>query len=170
MAAHPSANIATCAERPVITTIMSVFITSKESPACAVAPLLNASSLLNGVLIFVQAARNSHRREKSRRAAHSTPWEVRENHINRSWNFIRLTTLQGKCERDVASRVTHRASIKCLISILEMHYSRGCGATDPCNVFGPPCINCSGRESARGVVRRPCSTTISRHSWYRRNL
>src|SRR5215469_18240113 len=141
MGEHLSTNIVICGGKPAITITMSLCTTSRENRACAVARLSNALSSLNAVHIFVQAARNSHRCEKSWRAAHRTSGEVRERHINCGWNLIRLAALQGQCERDVSPRVTYRMLIERLVSALKMHDRCGCCTTDSPDIFGEPCVD-----------------------------
>src|SRR5260221_12012304 len=170
MGEHLSTNIAICGGRPAITITMSVCTTSRENRVCAVARLSNASSSLNAVHIFVQAARNSHRCEKSRRAAHSTSREVRERYINCGWNLIRLAALKGQRERDVSPRVTHRMLIERLVSALEMNDRCGCCAIDSRDMFGKPRVDGYRRGSSGGIVCRPRLTSICRNGRYRRNL
>src|SRR6266446_10068335 len=141
MGEHLSTNIAICGGRPAIIITMSVCTTSRENRACAVVRLSNASSSLNAVHIFVRAARNSHRCEKSRRAAHSTSREVCERYINCGWNLIRLAALEGQRERDVSPCVTHRMLIESLVSALEMNDRCGCCTIDSRDIFGKPRVD-----------------------------
>src|SRR5260370_5818408 len=160
MGDHLSTNIAICGWRPAIIITMSVCTTSRENRVCAVARLSNASSSLNAVHIFVQAARNSHRCEKSRRAAHSTSREVRERYINCGWNLIRLAALKGQRERDGSPRVTHRMLIERLGSALEIDDRCGCCAIDSPDIFGKPRVVGYRQGSSLAIFSRPRSTPI----------
>src|SRR6266849_1822841 len=70
-------------------------ITSRESLATAAARLSSVLYWVSAVRIFVQHAKNSHRREESGGTIHQrTSRKDLEYYVNRRWNFSWLTTLE----------------------------------------------------------------------------
>ncbi len=85
-------SIVTFGEKLAITTIMYVFITSKESLACAVARLSSVLLLPKEARIFAHIVRNLLRCEKRGSAFYGISRKTKS-YINSCWNSNWLTPL-----------------------------------------------------------------------------
>src|SRR5437764_14557310 len=105
MEEHPSASIATCGVKLVITTTMCGCTTGKGSPAFAVAHLSSVSLLVSAVHTFARTARNSLRSEKRLLAMYGPPCKVAKCDVNRGWNLRWLAALKRQREGHIAAAV-----------------------------------------------------------------
>ena len=81
-----------------------------------------------------------------------TTRKVGESYIDCRGDISRLTTLQGEHKRHIAPAITGMRLIKRLITILEMYYCRGVGATDWLEIFRDSGVNGNCPMCARRIV------------------
>src|SRR5260370_9131611 len=109
---------------------------------------------------FAPTAKNSHWSEKSRRALHRTPGEVREDHVDCDRYPVRLTPLKWQFERDISPVIARGLLIEGLISVLEMDDGAGRRPTAAHYVFVDPREDNNRCVGAWSVVRCPGAAAI----------
>src|SRR5712692_10595219 len=152
MAAHRSANTATCGARLARITIMCASTSRMASHARAAAHLSSGSLSGSAAPIIARAARSLPGCKKGLGAAQRAAGEVGESDIDGGRNIHRLLPLQLKREHDITTVIAGWMLIQGLVAALEMHNGGGCRASHARDIVGKASEDSDGVVGAGGII------------------